>query len=208
MITRRKGHVFMMVFNKTKVTTSLVLALILAASCYYYFAVYHSTRLLSFHGDYVAYSNAEDLFSAAELVVVGRPLQSFEERNMRVTNYATGAIQDFYTLTEINVEKVVKGPASDLARLQVIEPIAQIQTVKGIDKISVDGYTEMQKGSQYLIFLKKNTQGQYSVINMQSGKFNLDHSDANDFAAQAPDEVKGKTALFEEIKAKHPDLIS
>ncbi|NMM53003.1 hypothetical protein [Paenibacillus aquistagni] len=38
----------------------------------------------------------------------------------------------------------------------------------------------MKKGSKYLIFLKKNSYGQYSVINMQAGKFNLDGTDSDD----------------------------
>lgn len=54
----------------------------------------------------------------------------------------------------------------------------------------------MKKGSKYVIFLKKNTSGQYSVINMQAGKFNLDGTDADDAKGSS-----SKSRIMTELKA-------
>lgn len=37
-----------------------------------------------------------------------------------------------------------------------------------------DGYKETQKGLEYILFLKKDSQGQYQIINRNEGTFTLD----------------------------------
>ncbi|OME90163.1 MULTISPECIES: hypothetical protein [Paenibacillus] len=54
----------------------------------------------------------------------------------------------------------------------------------------------MKSGSSYIIFMKKNTYGQYSVINLQAGKFNLDGTDPDDVY----DESENKQNIFSELK--------
>ncbi|MOA68353.1 hypothetical protein D3C78_1959380 [compost metagenome] len=44
--------------------------------------------------------------------------------------------------------------------------------------------------------MKKNTYGQYSVINLQAGKFNLDGTDPDDVY----DESENKQNIFSELK--------
>ncbi|QJD84979.1 hypothetical protein [Cohnella herbarum] len=197
-----------MVLNK-KSMISLILALVIAASSYYYFAVYNSFRVVSMSADYVGYSSADELYSGAELVVIGRPTEDFEDREMHIVQYSTGAIQDYYTLTDIDIERIVKGP-TEIKDLQVIEPLAIIQDIQGKTKLTTEDYTEMKKNKEYLIFLRKNTFGQYCVINMQSGKFNLDQTDPSDFYSDSKTESESikehknqKERIFNEIKAKY-----
>jgi hypothetical protein len=37
-----------------------------------------------------------------------------------------------------------------------------------------DGYQETQKGTEYILFLSKDPQGQYQIINRSAGAFTLD----------------------------------
>ncbi|MNC51281.1 hypothetical protein D3C75_1005680 [compost metagenome] len=37
-----------------------------------------------------------------------------------------------------------------------------------------DGYKETQKGQEYILFLKKDPQGQYQIVNRNEGTFTLD----------------------------------
>ena len=192
----------MLLRRKRTVILIALAAIILIASCFYYFVIYHSVRTVSIQADYKGYSTGEALFSGAELVVIGSPIKDFEDREMQVTTFSTtGAIEDFYTLTEIKVEKVLKGSVESPI-LKVIEPIALNQTLTGREKIAFEDYTEMKNGSQYLIFMRRNTKGQYSVINMQAGKFNLDQTDQSDFSK----ENKIKQKIFEEIKMSFGSL--
>lgn len=198
-----------MLINKKKTVISLVLALVVAVTCYYYFAIYNSLNVVSFHADYKGYSTADELYDDAEMVVVGRPVEAFEDRESHVQRYASGAIGDLYTVTPINIERVLKGP-SEITNLKVIEPIALFQSLKGKEKISFADYTEMKKDKQYIMFLSKNTFGQYGIINMQAGKFNLDNTDLNDFYSDVStesNEIKEnkikKEQMFKDIKEKY-----
>lgn len=171
--------------------------MILGAFCYYYFAIYNSVRDVVIKSDYMGFSTAESLFSNAELVVIGSPVKDYDEREVYVSRVATGALEDIVTFTEIDVEKVLKGPEVDGIDLEVIEPMGVYQTLTGKERIAFDGYTAMKKGSRYLIFLSKNTLGQYGVINMQFGKFNLDQTDPEDMAK----DNLIKQRIFTELKS-------
>ncbi|WP_195573919.1 hypothetical protein [Paenibacillus sp. 1001270B_150601_E10] len=185
-----------MLLKKKSTIISLVLALLLAASCIYYFAIYNSVRDVYVSSDYVGYSTGNGLFNNAELVVIGSPTKDFEDREVHLTELPKGFVADIATFTEINVEKVLKGPEEVVKNLTVIEPIGVYQTFKGKKRIAYEGYTEMKKDSKYLIFLKKNSYGQYSVINMQAGKFNLDGTDPEDNSGE---EAIIKKNIFTEL---------
>lgn len=174
-----------------------MLEIILAAACYYYFAIYNSVRHIRIQADYKGDSTGPALFSNAELVVIGSPMKDFEDREMTIRTHENGIPVDFYTLTEIEVEKVLKGPEEDATNLKVIEPIALKQTLSGKEKLTMAGYTEMKSGSRYMIFMVKNTYGQYSVINMQAGKFNMDGTDPED----AYTESVSKQRIFSDLKS-------
>ncbi|WP_054404076.1 hypothetical protein [Paenibacillus solani] len=189
------GGIYIFIKKKSLIL-SLLLAIILAAACYYYFAIYNSVRDIRTYPDYKGYSTGPALFSGAELVVIGSPVKDFEDREMTIRTVENGVIMDFYTLTEIEVERVLKGPEEDASNLKVIEPIVLRQTLSGKEKLTMAGYTEMKSGSRYMIFMAKNTYGQYSVINMQAGKFNMDGTDPED----AYNESVSKQRIFSELK--------
>ncbi|MGG3284278.1 hypothetical protein [Paenibacillus solani] len=186
----------MMLLKKRSTIISLILAVVFAATCYYYFAIYNSVRDLYVSSDYIGYPTGKALFSNAELVVVGSPLKDIEDRELHLSRFPNGALEDIATFTEIDVEHVIKGPEEDAINLKVYEPIGVYQTFKGKERISFEGYTAMKKGSKYLIFLSK-LYGQYSVINMQSGKFNLDGTDHEDMA----EDSHIKQRIFAELKS-------
>lgn len=165
------------------------------AACYYYFAIYNSVREVNTHADYRGYSTGEELFSNAQLIVIGSPIKEFEEREMIIKTFENGTPMDFYTLTEIKVEKVIKGSEEDATNLKVIEPIVLKQTLSGKEKLSIEDYTEMKNGSSYMIFMKKNMYGHYGVMNLQSGKFNLDGTDPDDLSPDDPN----KRRIFSEL---------
>ncbi len=60
---------------------------------------------ISLHASYIDYETVNALDSDAELIVIGTPLKNFDDREHVVTNFDDGAVQDFYTLTDIQVDK-------------------------------------------------------------------------------------------------------
>jgi hypothetical protein len=138
-----------------------------------------NTTTVSIHSNYIAYDEVDALEEAAELVVFASPLKKFEDREHVNTYFGDGQLQDYYTLTEIKIDKVVKAPADfvNSDTLTVVEPIGLIKDKnKGNIKLALEDYSELSQGKEYVIFLKKNTYGQYGIINMELGKFSTDEN--------------------------------
>lgn len=153
-------------------------AILLAAGVLYDFYVLSSVKTVSVQADYMGYTNSADLEKAAEIILVGRPIQKLEDRQKIETAYSDGTLQDFYTLTELEVEKVLKNTTSENIQtgktFVAIEPIVMDQGLTGKTKLTLEDYSEMKENHHYLVFLKEGSPGKYGVINMNNGKFDLD----------------------------------
>lgn len=143
----------------------------------YYFCVYSAVneRVIVAPALYTSYSSAQELYEQADLVVIGATNQRFLERKQ--VRHAAEALQsDFYTLTTIAVDKVIKGQLAG-SNLDIGEPVTYSQSLGGISKITRPNYRELQRGSKYLLFLKKNNEGCYVVMSAGLGKYNVDETD-------------------------------
>lgn len=139
--------------------------------------------------NYMTYNKESDLYESAELVVVAHTVKDFNDRT-HVVKYTENteedkgipeAIADFYTETPIKIMKILKQPSdSTIAKndsIIFIEPISLLEDKFGVKKITTENYLEIQKGKPYILYLKKNTYGQYGIINMNNGRFNLEGTD-------------------------------
>ncbi|MFB7816697.1 hypothetical protein ACFC0X_21280 [Paenibacillus chitinolyticus] len=168
--------------HKQTIILTLLAGLLLISSLYYLF-IYNSVKdtIINTSGVYASFESEDELFNSAELIVSGSTNQSFEERKKMITTFSvTNAIQDFYTITDFQVEHVIKGNLTPKTTIQVGEPISYFQGLTGKSKITREDYTELKKSSNYLLFLKKNSEGLYFIMNAEFGKYNTDHTDADD----------------------------
>lgn len=125
---------------------------------------------------YESYPTLSELSNYSDLVVIASPTDDFENRKHIATFYDTGDLQDYYTLNNLSINKVLAGDSSNIGEnLEVIESNA-IVAFGGARKIKMinDGYRETQKGQEYILFLKKDSQGQYQIVNRNEGTFTLD----------------------------------
>ncbi|WP_339189587.1 hypothetical protein MKX33_05810 [Paenibacillus sp. FSL R5-0490] len=137
------------------------------------------------HGNYKEFVEENKLFDDADLVVIAKTDSKFADRE-HVVKYAAPdadadlpkAIEDFYTKTPIKVLKVLKSPASaaitENKEMNIIEPVSMIEEDVKSKKISIENYNEISEGIKYVLYLKQNTYGDYSVINMNNGRFSLE----------------------------------
>lgn len=181
---------------KQKYILITVAALILCAGTYY-FAIYNTVRsgVVNSHGLYMGFESSDHLYEFSDLVVTGSTNESFNDRIHITTTFLTGATQDFYTITDLTVDKVIKGDVQPKATIQVGEPISYEQTLIGKYKSTIEGYTELKQNSKYLLFLKKNDQGLYFVIGSEVGKYNIDNTDPSDKASKNESKQKIKREL-------------
>lgn len=158
-----------------------------------------NAKTINFDANYITFPDANALDVAADLILIGTPTQNFEEREHRTTYFDDGTVQDFYTLTDIQVEKVIKSNDSfeldSTGHLKVLEPIGYLKPETKETKVTRENYEELESGEKYIIFLKKNAEGTYAVINLNLGKFDL-NSTTKLQSASSEEEKK-----YEEFKA-------
>jgi len=167
---------------KRKTSIFIIMIFVLLLSSFYYFFIFSRTLVVTAMSFEIAFGSADTLSDAADLIVIGKPLDRFEDRQHKATYYSTGAIQDFYTITRIQVEKIIKGPDDLPKTINVHEPVMLEQTFYGKVKTKIEDYSELQQGRRYLLFLIPSyfTPTEYVIINMNNGKFSLDEEEPDD----------------------------
>lgn len=131
----------------------------------------------------------------AELVVIGYATDEFIDREHVITAFDDGTMQSFHTNTNIKIEKILKKPEdfpSDQKELTIIEPVS----LDGDVKYTADHYVELQKGDKSVIFLMKNTFGDYGLINDNLGKFSLEQTNQSKLSQSFTSQELSEYELF------------
>ncbi len=141
-------------------------------------------KIIDVHANFKDYQDENSLFDDADLVVIAKTTQDFMDRE-HVLKYIPHpdptkgkTIADFYTRTPIKITEVLKiAESSTIANndnLNIIEPLSLIDDEQGLRILTSENYQGMEKGKQYILYLKDNTFGEYGVINMNNGVYNLE----------------------------------
>lgn len=122
------------------------------------------------------FDTPQELDENVDLVVIGSAVDDFLDRDHEVTTYEDGYVQDFYTRTKIKIDKILKNTSQfpeDQKELTLLEPVSLDQG----QKLTRDNYIELQKDDPSVIFLKKNSFGDYFLVNRNRGKVSLTEED-------------------------------
>lgn len=114
--------------------------------------------------------------------------------------------QYYYTLNNLNIKKVLEGDSLNIGEnLEVIESNSIVHFSGREIKLKNDGYKETQKGEDYILFLKKNLQGKYTIINRSNGSFNVNdiYSTINEPKTSIMRSSNGRDGLLLEIAQKY-----
>ncbi len=141
----------------------------------------------------ITFNTPEELDAAADLIIIASPFKEFMDREHKVTFFEDSTIQDYYTLTEVQVDKVIKAPnnfhLSKNNTIKIIEPVGIVKRSTGKRKLVTNDYEELKGKSSYIMFLQQNSMGQYAIINNNLGKFNLDNKDPLDIGEKKSSEA-------------------
>jgi hypothetical protein len=178
-------------------------------------------------GRSIRFDSAEKLTEIADLVIIAQPSNNLQESG-KVSKKNTerskdkvgldtsvvirdedGKITNYYTLSSVKVKKVLKGNIdSKMKVIGVLQSGALVSEGQEQYVMATEGFTPLDKGSKYLLFLKEidgslfpELSGMYSVISVNQGKFNLDKSDKQEESSEAKDPQY--RALKEKVKNKH-----
>lgn len=168
-------------------------------------------KTISIGANYIKHEEESSLFADADLVVIAKVDKDFNEREHVVTYFPSSypeqqkEIEDYYTKTPITIKKVLKKPEGFTpdknSTLTIIEPISLIDDVNGKRKITTEHYKEVEKSKRYVLYLKKNSYGEYSVINMNNGRFNIDVEE--ELKVKEIDEIEKHNNMKKEIMQKY-----
>lgn len=178
------------------IVASLLTVTILAATA----VVYHNhdsasatpyTKVTNLSANSLKLQDIDQLDEYVELVIVGYATEDFSDREHKVKVYGDGYLQDFSTRTNIKIDKILKKPADfpeDQKELTIIEPVS----LQDEEKITAENYIELKKDEPSVIFLMKNSFGDYSLVNDNLGKIILTDEDP-----EAPMQSLSKAELSE-----------
>ncbi|MCF7755879.1 hypothetical protein KQ941_15615 [Paenibacillus xylanexedens] len=130
-------------------------------------------KVVNLSANSLTFHEIDKLDAFAELIVIGYATEDFRDREHVITAFDDGTMQSFHTNTNIKIDRILKKPddfPSDQNELTIIEPAS----VEGDVKYTVNDYVELQKGDTSVLFLMKNTFGDYGLINDNLGKFSLE----------------------------------
>ncbi|MBT2284482.1 hypothetical protein J7E78_13135 [Paenibacillus polymyxa] len=130
-------------------------------------------KVVNLSANSLTFHEIDKLDAFAELIVIGYATEDFRDREHVITAFDDGTMQSFHTNTNSKIEKILKKPddfPSDQNELPIIEPVS----IEGDVIYTVDDYVELQKGDESVLFLMRNSYGDYGLINDNLGKFSLE----------------------------------
>lgn len=175
----------------------LTTAFIIGAGVFSYNAITKVTEV-RLHGEHKLFSDADELSSNADVILIGSPVKKFEEEEATVKLNEFDRIGNFYTLTEFKVKEVLKGEIETEGTIEIAQPAAITTDLDKIGKVFLhpEDYTVMKKGSKYLLFLRIKEDGRLEVISGNQGKHNIDKSDNDELEQLSHD------SQYNELKKK------
>ncbi|QPR69175.1 hypothetical protein I6G82_06055 [Lysinibacillus macroides] len=175
---------------------TLITVVIISFTLVWIMKITQTAAIVEVHVDAneIIFETPEKLEAAADLIIIASPTKEFMDREHQVTFFDDGTIQDYYTLTEVLVEKIIKSPddfsLADNQLMSIIEPVGIVERQAEKKKLITNHYKELQEDSAYILFLKQNMFGQYAIINNNLGKFNIDQTDSSDIGEEKLTEAK------------------
>jgi len=160
-----------------------------------------SMPVVESQGLYETFDTAESMQKEADLIVIASPKKTFEQRK-HVTTYLKGPNNERYpettvTLTDVSIKKVLSSKkVSDkkLKSVTVIEYVGIFKDNDGVDKkLRFEGYEEMSEKQDYILYLQKNDKGNYNIVNIINGKFEL----------KSQSKATKQSAIQQEHEAEH-----
>ena len=147
--------------------------------------------IINSNGNYMRYENFDTLKQHSELIIIAKATEEFEHREHMNTFHETP--EDKYqpkffingiTKTNVHIKKILKQPEdahfNEGDMLSIIEPITIFEDVDHVKKIMTISHYQAIGIEDTILFLTKNSYGQYGVINMNNGRYSLTNTDEFD----------------------------
>lgn len=193
----------MVVHPRKYIKRAWILILGLFAIWCFYYVIAHggkssAYRTISIQATIAGYTHFAEMEAAAEIILIGTPTKEFLDREPATSHYPDGELEDFYTLTDLQIERIIKNESTlnlkQNLTMQVIEPVGLIVNGNGErTKLILNDYYEMQTDTSYLLFIVESAPGIYSGMNFENSRFAV---------TKAGKKIKGPSPFSTDIHAK------
>ncbi|MED4766158.1 hypothetical protein ABHN05_11245 [Brevibacillus laterosporus] len=185
--------------NMKKLAGTIVCSVALVAGGFYFLT---PSKIVNVKDKVVGFKNIEAIERGADYVVVGHLEKDFLEYEPTFKYTSEGRIEEFYTKTDVIIDKVLKGETGTKI-IPVLQDAAYINspTKHQDDLLTIEGYTPMEKGKEYLLFLQKaNVDESYNLLGVYQGKFDINERDGAQGLASDSHYQKLKDEVVEKYK--------
>lgn len=127
---------------------------------------------------HAVYRSVDELLNNCDIVVVGEVIKDLCTYSPTIAYNEWGRPGEFFTVTDVRVSKALKGniPGGTISVMQAAAYYDwSLKNQK--DLLTLEGFSPMMVGKQYVLFLKLVRTGIYSIIGVDQGKFNIDGTD-------------------------------
>lgn len=185
---------------KRKVSTGVLLALLIAVGVYIY-ADNTIVKEGAIDSDHAIFKNYQEALEKSDVVLE----VTATAYSKNILDYPDDITTTGHTVTTVTINKVfenktVKEVGLTLesgAAIEVLEPTYTVNNgiEPGVTRFNYEDYTMMIPNMDYVLFLKwDDSRGAYWVNSLEQGKFNLDNKDTKEIS------VAGSKEQYEKLK--------
>lgn len=186
-----------------KYVLSAIAGVFVLASGFYFGA---PSEFIESHASITEYDDVESIEGESDLIVVASPKKDFSDEEPTITYTDKGRIEDYYTVTDVEIHKIFKGEdiPETISVIQAAVMIKNDDLKYSKDTLAIEGYRVMEKDKEYLLFLEKKENDQYGILGVFQGKVNIDNSDKMErkMAVENDRYQKLKEEILEKYKSK------
>ncbi|MED1786652.1 hypothetical protein P4V47_03895 [Brevibacillus laterosporus] len=189
--------------NMKKLAGTIVCSVALVAGGFYFLT---PSKIVNVKDKVVGFKNVEAIERGADYIVVGHLEKDFSEYEPTFKYTSEGRVGEFYTKTDVIIDKILKGD-TDTKVIPVLQDAVYVDspTKYQDDLLTIEGYTPMEKGREYLLFLSKTNDGEsYNLLGVYQGKFDVNESGSK--AQGLASENSHYQKLKDEVAEKYKDI--
>lgn len=128
--------------------------------------------IIEVQSDNILYSKLPNLEKASHIIALVEAVNDFKDSNHIIKKYPDGTIADAYTESKVKIKKIYKGAEylRGNKEISIIEPNSVVNNDGKDYLLKFEGYDNLIKNKEYIVFLQANNQGGYGIINLNNGK--------------------------------------
>lgn len=162
----------------------------------------NSMQEVSIQANRIVLHNFDELIKDADFAGIVQSEQPFENQKHNVTFTEDGFVENFSTNTNVKILEVFKGDKEIWENFDLIEPASIIEINGEKYRFIIDDYKVLRPNISYIVFLKKNDNGELAVSNLNESIFPAEVTQEATVTARWVEVNSERASIYQEIMEK------